>query len=80
MPAPSPMTNPSRPSSNGRLAFSGSSFRTERARRAVKPATPSGVTAASEPPARAASQPPRWIHLKASPMACAPEEQALVVV
>ncbi len=47
---------------------------------AVNPATPSGVTDASAPPANAASITPRWIHLNASPIACAPEEHALVVV
>ena len=42
MPAPSPITNPSRPESHGRLAFSGASLRVESARIAAKPPTPSG--------------------------------------
>ena len=41
---------------------------------------PTDATAASVPPAIAASMPPRWIHLNASPMACAPDEHALVLV
>ena len=80
MPAPSAITKPSRSRSNGRLAFSGSSLRLDSARIALKPPTPSGVIAASAPPATAASMSPRWIQRNASPMACAPDEQALVVV
>ena len=51
MPAPSPMTKPSRAVSQGRLAFSGSSLRVESARMAANPPTPIGVMAASAPPA-----------------------------
>ena len=50
MPAPSPITKPSRSLSNGREAFSGASLRVESARIEQKPPTPSGVIAASEPP------------------------------
>ena len=43
-------------------------------------ATPMGVTAASAPPAIAASISPRWIQRNASPIACAPDAHALVCV
>ena len=59
MPAPSPMTKPSRPASQGRLAFSGSSLRVESARIAANPPTPMGVMAASDPPAIMTSASPR---------------------
>ncbi len=55
MPAPSPMTKPSRSASNGRLAFSGSSLRCDSAFIAQKPPTASGVITASVPPAIIAS-------------------------
>ena len=42
MPAPSPITNPSRWASNGREARCGSSFRVDKARRAQNPASPNG--------------------------------------
>src|SRR5712691_8174317 len=51
MPAPSPMTKPSRSLSQGRLAWAGSSLRVESARIAANPPTPIGVMAASVPPA-----------------------------
>ena len=44
------MTKPSRPASNGRDAFAGSSLRSDRARIAAKPAIPTSFTAASVPP------------------------------
>ena len=47
---------------------------------AAKPPTPSGVTAASAPPATQASSSPRAMVRKASPIACAPDAQALVMV
>ncbi len=50
MPAPSPMTNPSRSLSQGREAFSGSSLRVDSARMTEKPPTAIGVIAASVPP------------------------------
>jgi hypothetical protein len=56
MPEPSPMMNPSRSLSNGRLAFSGSSLRVDMARIAANPPTLIGVIAASEPPAIIASR------------------------
>ena len=59
MPAPSPATKPSRSLSNGRLAFSGSSLRSDMARAAQKPPTPSGVMVASQPPAIMTSAMPR---------------------
>mmetsp|Transcript_9581 Transcript_9581/g.31725 ORF Transcript_9581/g.31725 Transcript_9581/m.31725 type:complete len:264 (+) Transcript_9581:245-1036(+) len=54
-PAPSPITNPSRPLSHGRLAPCGSSFRLLSALHAMNPAKPIGVTDASVPPARMTS-------------------------
>ena len=79
MPEPSPQTKPSRPLSNGRLAWAGSSLRLESANIASKPPMPTGVIVASAPPATITSHLPRRIHSVASPMACAPLEQALVV-
>src|SRR3546814_11945679 len=61
IPAPSPMTKPSRPSSHGRDAFSGSSLRVDRAFIAQKPPTDVGVVAYSAPPASINSAPPYWI-------------------
>src|SRR5712692_7651271 len=79
MPAPSPITNPSRSKSNGRDAWTGSSFLVESARKAANPATLIGVMADSAPPQIIASASPRWIILKLSPIACAPAEQAVAV-
>ena len=79
MPAPSPITKPSRCASNGRLARVGSSLRVERERAAANPPTLSGVMAASAPPQIMASASLRWMILKASPMACADAEQAVAV-
>ena len=78
-PEPSPITKPSRSRSNGRLAFSGASFRVDRARIAAKPPTPIGVMAASEPPAIITSASPRRITSLASPSACADAAQAVQV-
>src|SRR5438067_1369012 len=50
-PPPSPHTKPSRPTSNGREAFSGSSLRVDIAFIEQKPAMVSGTTMASAPPA-----------------------------
>src|SRR3990170_2223503 len=49
-PDPSPMMNPSRFLSKGRLARAGSSLRVESARIAANPPPPMGVMAASRPP------------------------------
>ena len=43
---------------------------------ALKPPTPSGVIVASVPPQIMASASPRWITRAASPIECAPVEQA----
>ena len=79
MPAPSPMTNPSRFRSNGRLAFSGASLRRDSAFCAQNPARLSGVIAASAPPVTMISASPRRMQLAASAMACAAEAQAVTV-
>src|SRR4051794_41933637 len=73
------MTNPSRPESQGRLAFSGASLRVESARIAANPPTPIGVIAASVPPAIITSASHRWMILKASPTECALVVQAVAV-
>src|SRR5215470_19021538 len=77
MPAPSPMTKPSRSASNGREALSGLSLRVDNARIAANPPTPIGVTAASDPPQIMTSASPRAITRNASPTAWAPDEQAV---
>ena len=74
------MTKPSRFLSKGRLASAGASFRVDTARMAMNPPSPSGVSAASAPPAITASWSPSRIARNASPMACVPDEQALVGV
>ncbi len=51
-------------------------MRVDSARMLLKPPTPSAVTVASVPPQIMASASPRWITRKASPIACAPVEQA----
>src|SRR5829696_10293367 len=79
MPAPSPMMNPSRSLSNGRLALSGSSLRVDIARIAAKPPTLIGVIAASDPPAIIATASPRLMISYDSPTACADAEQAVQV-
>jgi len=74
------MTKPSRRASNGRLARSGSSLKlVASARIALKPPTPMRQIGASAPPATMMSWRPSRISITHSPMACAPEAQALVV-
>src|SRR3546814_15576430 len=68
IPAPSPMTKPSRPSSHGRDAFSGSSLRVDSAFIAQKPPTDVGVVAYSAPPAIIAPASPYWILRIARPL------------
>jgi len=78
MPAPSPMTKPSRALSQGREARCGSSLKpVESARAAAKPAMPMRHTAASVPPATITSASSHMMMRAASPMACAPVEQAV---
>ena len=79
MPAPSPMTKPSRSLSNGRLARVGSSLRVESARMAANPPTERGVTEASAPPAMMASASPCMIMRTESPIALALVAQAVAV-
>ena len=80
MPAPSPITNPSRSASNGRDAFSGSSLRfVDSARMALKAATGISPMPASAPPAIITSASPRRMMLSESPMAWFALEQALTV-
>src|SRR6188472_246519 len=78
-PEPSPMMNPSRSLSNGRLALSGSSLRVDMARIAANPPTLMGVIAASDPPAIIASASPRRMISDDSPIACADAEHAVHV-
>src|SRR5712671_923212 len=79
MPAPSPITNPSRSLSHGRLARVGSSLRVDSARIAANPPTPIGVMAASEPPAIITSASLCWMIRKESPTECALVVQAVAV-
>src|SRR5580765_309156 len=79
MPAPSPMTKPSRALSNGRLARVGSLLRVESARMAANPPTLIGVIDASDPPAIITSASPRRMISVASPMAWADAVQAVHV-
>ena len=79
MPAPSPMTKPSRSLSNGRLARVGSSLRVERARALPKPARAMGLIVASVPPVTMTSASPARSRRSDSPMACAPDAHAEVV-
>ncbi len=69
MPAPSPITKPSRSLSNGRDARSGSSLRVDSACMASNAATLMLVIDASVPPVMIAVASPRRIHSAASPMA-----------
>ena len=71
MPAPSPMTKPSRRRSNGRDIPVGDS-----ACSALKQAKPNAVSVASAPPTTTASASPYWIMRRAEPTACPPLEQA----
>ena len=79
MPAPSLRTKPSRSRSKGRLAWAGSSFRSESARMAAKPARPIRVSAASLPPVIITSASPHWIARKALPMELAALAQAVTM-
>src|SRR5919206_452239 len=71
MPAPSPITKPSRVASKGRDAVSGASLRSESAFMLANPPIAIGVTVASAPPVITTSASPYWIVRKASPIACA---------
>ena len=72
------MTNPSRSASQGRLALVGSSARlVDSALHALKPATPISEMGLSAPPATITSASSSAIKRAASPMACAPVEQAV---
>ena len=64
------MTKPSRPMSNGRLAFVGSPLKVLSAVSRLKPVMPSGWIIVWVPPASIASASPRRRMLQASPMAC----------
>ncbi len=75
-PQPSLSTKPSRLRVNGRDALLGSSLRVDSARIDANPPMHSGETVASVPPAIITSAPPRAIRWNASPMLCAPVEQA----
>ena len=78
MPAPSPMTKPSRSTSQGREASVGRSLKlVESARAWANPATPSRQIAASAPPATITSASSHMMMRAASPIACAPVEQAV---
>src|SRR5579863_7461853 len=79
IPAPSPITNPSRSRSNGRLARAGSWLRVESARIDANPPTHIGVIEASEPPQTMTSASQRAIILKESPAACVLDEHAVQV-
>ena len=76
IPAPSPMTNPSRVASKGREAVSGLSLRSESAFMLAKPPIAIGVTVASAPPVIMMSASPYWMERNASPIACALVAQA----
>ncbi len=75
-PAPSPITNPSRPRSKGREAPAGSSLRVERARIAAKPPTSETWIPASDEPAIIRSASPRRMVSQASPRAWPPVAHA----
>mmetsp|Transcript_31966 Transcript_31966/g.107631 ORF Transcript_31966/g.107631 Transcript_31966/m.107631 type:complete len:287 (+) Transcript_31966:810-1670(+) len=77
MPAPSPMTKPPRPASNGLEACVGSSlYAVHMAFIAPNPPYMSGVMAASAPPQTTTSASPRCTARIASPMACVPAAHA----
>src|SRR5262245_169993 len=77
MPPPSPHTKPSRPASNGREAFWGSSLRVDMAFIEQNPAMVSGTMMASAPPAIITSASPRSMRRMASPSAWLPVAQAV---
>ena len=68
MAAPSPITNPSRSASKGRLARSGSSLRVLSAFMLAKPERPIGRIEASAPPQMKPSASPNLMMRQASPM------------
>src|SRR5438105_3134761 len=74
---PSPITNPWRPTSNGREAWAGWSWRPERAPIRAKAAMAMGTTTASAPPARTTSAVPSRIRRAPSPTAWVPAAQAV---
>ena len=74
-PAPSEITNPSRPASKGRETPAG-----DIAFMLPKPATAMPDMPASLPPAITASQSPHWIHRAAVPIAWVPVAQAVEIV
>ena len=73
------MTKPSRPMSNGRQAFSGSSFRSLVALIWQKAPIVSGVMVASDPPAIIATASPRLMISAASPIPCVLDAHALTM-
>ena len=79
MPAPSPITKPSRSLSHGRLAVVGSSLRVDSARMVSKPPIPSGQIVDSEPPAIITSASPYSISRPASPIECSPVVHAVTI-
>ena len=78
IPAPSPITNPSRSLSNGREAVVGSSFG-DKAVSTSKPAIPISLIVASAPPAKQASNSPLRILTNASPIALVALAQAVTI-
>ena len=76
MPAPSPSTNPSRSTSNGRDARSGSSLRCDSVRACTNPATVMPVMQASAPPAMTTSASPARSSRTAQASASAPDAHA----
>lgn len=81
IPAPSPMTNPSRSWLNGRDDEVGSSLcEAVRLRERSKPAMASGWIQDSAPPATITSASPKAIKRAASPRECAPVVHAVVTV
>ncbi|CAM5540206.1 hypothetical protein SCYAM73S_03080 [Streptomyces cyaneofuscatus] len=77
MAAPSPITNPSRSSANGRDAPAGSAVRVESAPIRANAVTTSGVSTDSAPPATTTSQDPPSSRSRATAIAVAPEAQAV---
>jgi hypothetical protein len=78
MPAPSPITKPSRAASQGREARSGISAKpVDSALQALNPAMPISQIGFSAPPATITSASPARMIRAASPIACAPVEQAV---